>query len=164
MNKKIFLIIVPVLLIVVGFVAMSYVMNKQKPLPKAEDKKFTEAEDDLEIIPTVTKDVKVMLESVTKKKEIRLTVDGVPSGTKSIEYELTYSTQDQDAQGVYSTASPDKGMSTFGSDFERKITLGTCSKNVCKYHIITSPIKVSLKFEGSYGTRIFQKDYESANL
>lgn len=164
MSKKKLLIIIPVLLILLSIVAIFYITNSKKSSPRIEDKKFVEAEDDLDVIPTVTSDVKVSLVSVDPKKEVKLVVDGVPPDTNAIEYELTYSTDDQDAQGAYSTASPDKGKTTFDSKFERKVTLGTCSNNVCRYHVVTSPIKVSIKFEGTYGMRIFQKDYDSANL
>lgn len=163
-TKKIVLIALPLLVVVVGLAIAFFVFNKPKVTTQSDNSEFAEAVDDLEAIPTVTADVKVSLESIQPKKEIKLVVGGVPTGTKSIEYELTYSTKDQDSQGVFSTASPDKGALTFGKDFERDITLGTCSKNVCKYHVITSPIKVSLKFEGSYGARIFQKEYDSASL
>ena len=163
-TKKIIVITLPILVVVVGLLIAYFVFNKPKATNKVDDTEFTEAADDLEAIPTVTKDVVVSLEPIQPKKEIKLIVKGVPQGTKSIEYELTYSTKDQDSQGVFSTAGPEKNALTFGADFERDITLGTCSKNVCKYHVITSPIKVSLKFEGSYGARIFQKDYDSASL
>lgn len=163
-NKKI--MIGGVIVLVVALIATWGFLSSKSELEvtKVKDQEFSEASDDLMAIPTVTSDVKVSLESVNPKKVIKFVVEGVPPGTKSIEYELTYSTKDQDSQGVFSTAKPDKGDSTFGSDFEREITLGTCSKNVCKYHDITSDIAVSLKFEGSYGARIFNKSYKTASL
>jgi predicted methyltransferase len=97
-------------------------------------------------------------------KEIKLTVAGVPTSTTAIEYELTYSTKDQPSEGVFSTAKPKDGQSAFASTFERTITLGTCSRNVCRYHAITSPIKVTLKFEGGYGAQIAQKDFELSSI
>ncbi len=163
-NKKILIGGVAILIIVSVIAWVIFSSKSSQEVAKVQDQEFSEASDDLKAIPTVTSDVKVSLESINPKKEIKLIVEGVPNGTKSIEYELTYSTKDQDSQGVFSTAKPDRGASSFGGNFERDITLGTCSKNVCKYHDITSGIAVSLKFEGSYGARIFNKSYETTSL
>ncbi|MFO0703334.1 MAG: hypothetical protein U0525_01255 [Patescibacteria group bacterium] len=163
-TKKILIITLPILTIVIGLVVGYFVLNKQSASSQAENPEFIESQDDQEAIPTVTNDVKVSLESIVPKKEIMLKVAGVPQGTKSIEYELTYSTKDQESQGVFSTAKPEKGSTDFGGVFERKITLGTCSKNVCKYHDITSDIKVSLKFEGSFGARMYQGSFKTSSL
>ena len=162
-KKPLFLGIVVLVAIAVG-VGSFFLLNPKKNVTTTQTKEFTEAADDLGTIPTVGPGVKVALESIVPKQEIKLMVEGIPVGTKSLEYELTYSTKDQDSQGVFSTAKPEKGSSKFGSTFMREITLGTCSRNVCKYHEITSPIKVSLKFEGDYGAQIFQKEYDLASL
>jgi len=46
------------------------------------------------------------------------------------------------------------------SEYLKKITLGTCSSGKCVYHEVVGKIKVSLKFTGSYGEKIFEKEYE----
>ena len=115
-------------------------------------------------LPTVSPDVKVELISVQPKKEIQLKVSGVPSGTTTIEYELTYSTAEQASEGVFSSARPSPGESSFSPNFERKITLGTCSRNVCRYHEITSDIVVRLRFEGGYGAQIYEGEFPTDDL
>lgn len=153
-------LVVLTILVVLGFVFL----RKPAPVAQKSVSELEQSQDDLDAIPTTGPEVKVSIVSVQPKKEIKLVVEGVPSGTSALEYELTYSTAEQDAEGVFSTAKPDKGSTTFGTKFERQITLGTCSRNVCRYHVITSPVKVILKFEGSYGARILQKEFDQTVL
>lgn len=149
---------------IIGAVALlvmgAIVMSRNQVAPVKNTAVVITQSPDRDVIPTAGPNVKVNLVSVDALKEIKLTVAGVPTGTASIEYELTYSTKDQPSEGVFSTAKPKDGQTAFGSAFERAITLGTCSRNVCRYHAITSPIKVTLKFEGAYGAQIAQKDFE----
>jgi hypothetical protein len=42
----------------------------------------------------------------------------------------------------------------------RKIVLGTCSSGTCRYHNILGPIKLNLKFTGSYGEKIYEKEFK----
>lgn len=122
------------------------------------------SDEDLDIIPTVGPEVKVSLESVQKGKEIKIVIDGVPTSTAAIEYELTYPTDEKEAEGLFGTASPEEGGTEFGKTFERQITVGTCSKAVCRYHKVTGPFQVTIKFEGTYGAQLFQSEFPSANL
>ncbi|MEI7652690.1 MAG: hypothetical protein WCJ70_00220 [bacterium] len=148
--------------VLLGIVAL--VMSRNQVAPAKNPVIAITQSPDRDVIPTAGPGVKVNLVSVDALKEIKLTVAGVPTGTSSIEYELTYSTKDQPSEGVFSTAKPKDGQTAFGSTFERAITLGTCSRNVCRYHAITSPIKVTLKFEGGYGAQIAQKDFELSSI
>lgn len=156
-SKKIIVAIVGVL-VLVGIAVL--LMSRSQTTPVKKPLIAISQSPDRDVIPTAGPDVKVNLVSVDALKEIKLTVAGIPTDTTSIEYELTYSTKEQPSEGVFSTAKPKEGQGTFGPIFERAITLGTCSRNVCRYHAITSPIKVTLKFEGGYGAQIAQKDFE----
>lgn len=108
------------------------------------------------VIPTVDSSVKVTLESTTQNKETTLAVNGIPKGTTSIEYELSYNTASQGLQGVIGTIELKKGE----SEVEKELTLGTCSSGTCVYHSVVGAIQVSLKFNGSYGEKIFEKEFE----
>lgn len=165
MNKKQKIAVgIGIIALIVGVTTL-VVVSKRTTAPASNTiSQLEQSEDDMDIIPTAGPAVIVRLESVQPKKEVRLVVEGIPKGTKTIEYELTYSTKEQESEGVFSTAKPEKGLTTFGSIFEREITLGTCSRNVCRYHDITSDIRVILKFEGSYGAQLFQKGFDTLNL
>lgn len=106
-----------------------------------------------EVIPTVDSSVKVSLTAQTGNKEVLLSIKNMPRGTNNLEYILSYETVEGGLQGVNSTAE------ITGSDFEKKITLGTCSSGTCVYHNIKGKIKVELIFKGDYGSKYFAKEY-----
>ncbi len=162
-NTKI-LIAVIVIIVSVALVVGIALLRKPAPVEVKKTSQLLESQDDTEPIPTVGPEVKVKLVSIQPKKEVKLVVEGVPAKTTSLEYEFTYSTKEQESEGVFSTARPKEGETIFPKTFERQITLGTCSKNVCRYHSITSDIVVRLKFEGEYGSRLFEKEFPSSDL
>ena len=106
------------------------------------------------IIPTVDASVKVSLKDAGNGKEVELKIDNVPSGTESIDYELSYNTAQQGLQGVIGT------ITDSGGSYEKKLTLGTCSSGTCVYHQVVGKIKLSLKFNGDFGEKVFEKEYE----
>ncbi len=162
MNKKTILPIAAIALVVI--VLAGYLLTRPAAPPLVKKTiQITQAPEN-EIIPTVGPEVQVSLKPITPKQEIKLTIEGVPEKTTSIEYELTYSTKEQESEGVFSTARPKEPATTFGTLFERQITLGTCSRNVCRYHAITSDMKVTVKFEGDYGSKLFQKEFKTDDL
>lgn len=121
------------------------------------------------VFPTVDSSVKVDLRS-TKKGEAVLSVNNAPSGTESIEFEMSYLVINEDtgdgggtvSQGAIGKCYEVRGIWECGepSASGRKIILGTCSSGVCRYHNISGPIRISLKFSGSYGDKMFTKEYE----
>jgi len=106
------------------------------------------------VIPTVDSSVRISLTPLTGKKEIMLSIKNIPKNTNSLEYILSYETAEGGLQGVNSTAE------ITGNDFEKKITLGTCSSGTCVYHNIKDKIKVELVFKGDSGDKYFTKEYE----
>ncbi len=106
------------------------------------------------VIPTIDSSVKISLTPLAGRKEVMLSIKNIPRNTNSLEYILSYETVEGGLQGVNSTAE------ITGSDFEKKITLGTCSSGTCVYHNIKDKIKVELVFKGSNGDRYFTKEYE----
>lgn len=148
---------VAVILISVGFLLRGSFQNKT-----IESSELLEEN----VIPTVDSSVKVLLESV-KRGEVRLTVENAPKGTRGVEYELTYDAQNPGGEkGVIPQGAIGRCSKIDGNDWEcrstnqENIILGTCSSGTCVYHDIVGKIKVLLKLTGSYGQRIFEKEYD----
>ena len=105
------------------------------------------------VIPTIDGSVKINLTALTGKKEVLLSIKNMPINTTGLEYILSYETVEGGLQGVNSTAE------ITGRDFEKKITLGTCSSGTCVYHNIKDKIKVELIFKGNNEDKYFTKEY-----
>lgn len=146
-GKKILMIGVAVILLLIGGI---YVLNsnKQKKVEKPKENLQTE------VIPTVDATVTVDLELPSGSHEVGLSIDGVPAGTQTVDYELSYNTQEQGLQGVIGTAKVEGEK-----NYRKDITLGTCSSGKCVYHEVVGAIKLSLRFNGDYGTKIFEREY-----
>jgi hypothetical protein len=128
------------------------------------------------IIPTVDASVKVSLTEL-KKSVASLTVKNAPKGTKSIEYLISYDAEpgaafsdeaeglDVIPQGFQGTCRKKGSLWECGNEEpiypgRRVIVFGSSSSGVYRFHDIVGKVKVSLKFTGSYGERIFERDYE----
>lgn len=107
------------------------------------------------VIPTVDSSVKVDLTTLTGGHDVSLDVSNMPSGTTSVDYELSYQTAQQGLQGVIGTVTTDGKPS-----FEKKMTLGTCSSGTCVYHQVVGKVKLTLKFTSDSGEKIFEKEFE----
>lgn len=142
-------IVVIVLLVVAGFM---FSKNKNQ---SADQSKKSAMEEETEVIPTVDSSVKVTVEAMNAKKDLMLKITGIPNGTESVEYIISYNTAAQGLQGLNGIVSVDSG----DSEVEKKLTVGTCSSGSCVYHDVVGDIKVELKFTGSYGDRVFQKEF-----
>lgn len=149
-NKKIVIIaIVLFILLVSGSV---FVLSNRKT--KQEVKKTPMEQQD--VIPTIDSSVVVGLKKAPNNKEVILTISNIPNSTKTVDYELSYNTEKQGLQGVIGTA---KVEAEKKKDYEKQITLGTCSSGRCVYHDVLGAIKLNLRFTGDYGERIFDKEY-----
>lgn len=107
------------------------------------------------LIPTIDSSVKVDLISFLPGKEVMLAIENIPVGTEAIDYELSYQTKKQGYQGIIGTIQVDNNI-----NYQKKLTLGTCSSGTCVYHQVEGKIKLTLKFTGSYGEKIFEREYE----
>ena len=164
LNRKQIMILGGVFLLLVSLFGYRYFMGRK---PVADNSEQTVPSDT--IFPTVDSSVKVELKS-TKKGEAVLSVNDAPNGTKSIEFEMSYLVINEDtgdgggsvSQGAIGKCYEVKSVWECGepSPSGRKIILGTCSSGVCRYHNISGPIKISLKFSGSYGDKMFTKEYQ----
>lgn len=139
-----------VVIILIG-ILLKLNWSKQETAPEAvKDEVLPQTQ----LLPTVEPSVVVTLTSANKK-EVLLTIAGVPPGTTSIEYELSYLARGDLPKGVIGTI-----PITDEKEIERKITLGTCSSGRCVYDQGVEKVKVSLKFNGDYGSRLFEKEFE----
>ncbi|PIU37242.1 hypothetical protein COS77_01275 [Candidatus Roizmanbacteria bacterium CG06_land_8_20_14_3_00_34_14] len=165
LNNKKTLILGGVLLVL--FIFFSYwILVGSKNTVNKKDEQIVSSDN---ILPTVDSSVKVNLIS-TKKGEAVLSINSAPNGTKSIEFEMSYLVVNEDnsegggavSQGAIGKCYEASNVWECGepSQSGRKIILGTCSSGVCRYHNITGPIRVSLKFSGNYGEKIFTKEYK----
>lgn len=148
MKKNMIVGIVGVL-VFVGVVVGVIVSQKK---PKVVEQ--TQKKEEIGAIPTVDASTQVSLTSLQGNKEIMLKSSGLPNGTESVDYELSYDTKAQGKQGVIGTI-----MSISDNSFEKQMTLGTCSSGRCVYHEVVGAIQVTLKFTGSYGEKVFSKDF-----
>ena len=108
------------------------------------------------VIPTVDKSVKVSLVSSSQGREVTLQINGIPRGTETIDYELSYQTAEQGLQGVIGTIQLDQGEGAV----DKNLTLGTCSSGTCVYHQVAGKIRLNLRFTGEYGDKVFEKEYQ----
>ncbi len=139
-------LVILVLLLVIGYWLLGRKSNFKNTSPAISP---TEA-----VIPTVDSSVKVDLVSSLPGKEVLLRIENIPVGTETVDYELSYQTAQQGLQGVMGTIKLDNDKR-----YEKKLTLGTCSSGTCVYHQLVGKIRLTLKFTGSYGEKIFEREY-----
>ncbi len=149
-QKKI-LMAVSILLVLLLIIFLGF-FQKKKP----KNSEITQVVPTEATIPTVDSSVQVELLPKIIGKEVLLKVSNIPTGTKSFEYSLSYETRQQGIQGVIGTVN----LTENETIYEKQLTLGTCSSGQCVYHEVIGPIKLSLKFVGDYGEKIFEKDYQ----
>ncbi|MDP3974627.1 MAG: hypothetical protein Q8P65_01410 [bacterium] len=165
LKNKMFLAVGISIIILVIIIVIFYVRKN-----KINDLELQEQLTNAEIIPTVDSNVNVSLKEADKRGELLLTVRDAPSGTTAIEYQLTYGAISREEGGsVVSRGVIGKCIQQLSSqstwscqqpNSEEAIILGTCSSGTCVYDNITGDINVQLKFTGSYGERIFEKDFK----
>lgn len=149
-KKNIVLIVLAVIL--VAATTFFLVLSKNSRSTQVPPKKNLVQD---QVVPTVDASVKVDLKSSSGKKEVILSIDGIPEKTSSIEYTLSYLTAEDTSQGVIGTIKVEQNERSYS----KTITLGTCSSGTCVYHNVKGPINVALKFSGDYGEKIFDKDF-----
>jgi hypothetical protein len=150
MESKKKYIIAGVILVLVLIIGAFFLLNQKPKETEKQSAMPTEA-----VIPTVDSSVIVLLESKIAGKELALKVSGIPKGTTSFEYSLSYDTKAQGIQGIIGTVT----LTNNASSYEKDLTLGTCSSGKCVYHEVVGAITLSLKFNGDYGEKIFEKEY-----
>ena len=148
MNKKILVVVVGAL-ILLGVIAAIFFSQKKATVVEKPQKK-----EEIGAIPTVDASTVVTLSALPGNKEIILKSASIPTGTTAVDYELSYDTKAQGKQGVIGTVSEINGR-----NFEKQMTLGTCSSGRCVYHEVVGSIQVTLKFTGDYGEKVLSKEF-----
>ena len=138
------------LLVIVSLVVGIFVWKKitTPVLPPIEEEEVK--------LPEVDSSVSVSLTPRADNKAVNLSVGGIPKGTESIEYELSYDTSaglPKGALGKIKLTGSEKAI-------DREILLGTCSRNVCKYDEGVTKIDLVLRFNTRDGSSQFQKSYD----
>ncbi len=154
LNKQMY-IIVGVVVVLIIVVAAFFMMRGKKEQSQIQTAQVQPTQ---EVIPTVDASVKVEVKSESDPKKFDMFIKGIPDKTKSLEYEISYETKEGEIQGFNSEVDIKSGQTTY----EKKgFLLGTCSTGgKCTYHTVVGPLKVSIKFVGSYGQRLYENNFE----
>jgi len=143
-------VIFGIVIAILSIIGIYFFMSSSSSSKSAKEKDSV-FEEPAEIIPTVDSSVIV---TITGKTEAVVEINGMPDGTDSVEYELSYDTKSGSVEGVFGK------IDAQGSTAKEKITFGTCSSGVCRYHDIAGPVKGVFKFNGSYGKRLLEKSFD----
>lgn len=141
------------LVTLVGGLVYKVVSAPKPTVPVAKE------ETPIDLIEPIDPSIQVEVrKSRVKDNTVVVSVSGLGSKVKSVAYELTYDSQGL-IKGVNSGSKP---IDTSGKDtFERKIYLGTCSRNVCKPDQGVKKVSVVLEFTNSSGKKSqFSKEYD----
>lgn len=144
-------LIIGIAIAVLATFGIYFFLNSNTSNKSAEEKESV-FEQPAELIPAVDSSVTA---SLTGKKEGSLELQGIPDGTDSVEYELTYDTKSGSIEGVFGKI--DVGGE---STAQEKITFGTCSSGVCRYHDIVGEVNGVFKFSGDYGKKLLEKSFD----
>jgi hypothetical protein len=145
-NLTIILIIVAVILIVSGIFLIKGKDKNQKTNENQQDQKKT-LETPLEDRPYV------VLIPRADGNEFTLEISRIKNA-KTIEYELVYESQGL-SRGVIGSVEISSGE----TEVSRKLLLGSCSKDVCKYDEGVEQGSLTLRFRGAEGTRKFETSF-----
>lgn len=145
-NLTIILIVIAILLVVGGI----FLIRGKKKTETASEKQKTQQETVLET-PLEERPF-VSLTPRTDGKEFTLDISRIKEA-KTIEYELVYESQGL-SRGVIGSVELNGE-----TEVSRKLLLGSCSKDVCKYDEGVEQGTLTLRFRGSGGTRKFESDF-----
>lgn len=152
-KNKLYIVAATVLVVVVSVFGIMASRSDNKPT-EAKTKQIVKEEDDYDKpIPTVDSSVEIVLKPLNDNREVEISIAKAPSGTKTVDVEMSYETADQSLEGVIGEIRVADGSGS------QKFTLGTCSSGTCRYHKLASDIKLVLKFNGDYGEKILEKSY-----
>ncbi|RJR30295.1 hypothetical protein C4564_00915 [Candidatus Microgenomates bacterium] len=101
-------------------------------------------------LPDADPSIVVSVEPKSDGRSIILSVSEIPSGTESIEYELSYNTAEGLPKGALGKI--DVNGKT---EVEKDVLLGTCSKNTCTYDEGVTMVDLVLKFNHPSGATKF---------
>jgi len=150
MNKKIIIGVVILLIVIV-----SGILIKTKILSSQKTEETETVPTPTIVLPTVSGNITVDLIAAANKQSVTLKIGGLTADIQSIEYELTYTTGAGIPRGVL-------GKIVLNGEKEivrDNIVLGTCSSGKCVYDTGVTTVNLSLKFNTSSGSSVYQKSY-----
>jgi len=150
-NKQIIIVAVIVLVVLVGGFLLTNGSKKTTSTQQTQDVLPNE-----DVLPTVDASVQVELVADRLKREVTLSISGVPEGTDDVEYEMSYIADGNLPKGVIGNIETNGKLTIEKAG----ITLGTCSSGACIYDKGVKKVQVNLKFNGSYGAKIFEKEFD----
>lgn len=148
MKNKTALYVAIVVLVVVLIGGYAVVKILTKPAPE------TQEEQEILDLPPADSSIIVDLKKRADDKYLILTVSKIPSGTDSIEYDLSYDTDKGINTGAYG-----KVDLNGKSEITKEILLGTQSKNNFKYDTGVTSVDLVLKFNHPDGASQFTKTF-----
>lgn len=149
--KPIYYILGAVVIVLLGVSIFFMTKGSKSAANEDETSKDSVFDEGSEEIEKVDSSVEVNIKGNT---DAIITVSGIPDGTDSIEYELSYNTKDGSIEGVFGT------IEVKGSKAEEEVTFGTCSSGVCRYHDIDGPVSGTFIFEGDYGKKMLESEFD----
>ncbi len=153
MNLKDKNVMIPLVIVIVTVLVGGGVVWKSKMAEK--NKEATEnVLPQQEQFPTVESSVSVDLTSDKKKQRVTITLENVPEDVTMVEYELTYTSKGGIPKGAIGAIELEGTSGTVQAD------LGTCSSGSCVYDNEGSKVNLTLKFTGTKGVRVFEKEFE----
>ena len=147
-NKKILAIIAILAILIIGFLVFKKGGGKEEEISPTPTPTIA--------LPEIGEEVEIDLTSRFDKKAVILTISQIPPEITSIDYELSYETDENLPRGVLGTIHLEEGEKSV----EREILLGTCSRNVCVYDVGVEKVNLVMKFNSPSGSSQFQKEYE----
>ena len=150
MSKKIIIVVVIVIFLIRGGILIK---SKLQPQNKEQEENLNPSP--TVVLPTVSENIIVDLVPAANKQSVILKIKGLTPDIDSIEYELTYVTGAGLPRGVLVKINLQGEKEITRSD----IVLGTCSSGKCVYDTGLTKVDLSLKFNTSKGSSIYQKSY-----
>lgn len=146
-NKTALYVSIGVLVIVLlgGFLVVKG-LKKEAPPPPQEVEQVELSPAD----PSIVVDLKPKAAGTA----VVLSISSIPSGTESVEYELSYLNEAGLPKGALGKIELEGK-----TEVEREILLGTCSRNVCTYDKGVTSVKLVLRFNHPDGASQFSKEY-----
>ncbi len=147
--KKKLTIILPIIgiLLIIGGIFLIRVKNRTETTNGKGESQQTSIETPLSEKPYVA------LIPRADGKEFTMEISRIKNA-KTIEYELVYESQGL-SRGVIGSVE----LSAGETEVSRKLLLGSCSKDVCKYDEGVEQGSLTLRFRGTEGTRKFTADF-----
>lgn len=146
-----------IVLFVVVFALVGYFVTRESTESETNSRKGSTLPK-TQSAPTVDSSVIVTLKADPKKENALLSVSAAPKGTTEIYYEFSY---DALIDGETVSRGVVGNLDMKGDDaVDSSITIGTCSSGTCKYDKGVSSVHLFLRFSGSYGEQVFEKDFE----